>query len=317
MFQICELQLLTPPEATPMPPKRLLRDIAEKDLFALNLRIRDEQTRNQYRYALANFSESLGHPATIADLTDDSVARMMSYLRSSGLHPRTVNDRRCRIHALWNWLARRGVVTTWPTTPPLPVPKRSPRAWRRSELDRLTAAAQSITGEICGLPASTFWLAVIAIEWDTGMRAAELLALEWQWLDLDSGWLTVPAEARKGKSCDWAYGLSSDTMTLLRGFARARGRILNWSLDKSRFYQHWKTLLEAASLPANRYTKTQCLRRSFASWLKSSGEDATEALGHGSATVTKRAYLDPTICGRRFGERMPFRLLRDLPEKRD
>lgn len=51
------------------------------------------------------------------------------------------------------------------------------------------------------------------------------------------------------------------------------------------------------------------MRRSHASWLAYAGGDATAACGHLDATVTRQHYLDPTICGQRHAERLPFRLL--------
>ena len=46
---------------------------------------------------------------------------------------------------------------------------------------------------------------------DTGARATELLSLRWEWIDWETGWLSVPAEARKGQHHDEVYGLADDT----------------------------------------------------------------------------------------------------------
>ena len=284
--------------------------VLERHYFPLNLRVRCEQTRKQYRYAASNLSEFLGKPATIADLSDDTVTRLMTWLRDSkGLHPRTVNDRRWRLNALWTWLAKRGVTKLWPTNCAMQVPERIPRAYRREELERLVQAAKMQTGEICGLPASDWWLDLLGIIWDSGMRCSELLAIRWEWLDLESGWIVVPAEVRKGRKKDEAYCLMPDCLERLRRRAQRRGLILQWNMHYTRIYQLWRKLLATANLPANRYTLTQCMRRSFASHLTAGGGNATEALGHGSAAVTRRAYLDRTITAKPHGDKMPFRLL--------
>lgn len=83
-----------------------LRDILENKYFPVNLRVRSELTKKQYRFTLANLEEFLGHPAKMADLTDDNVCGMMSTLLAAGLSPATVNERRIRINALWTWLAK-------------------------------------------------------------------------------------------------------------------------------------------------------------------------------------------------------------------
>ena len=189
------------------------------------------------------------------------------------------------------------------------VPERIPRAWRREELERLVQAARLQTGEICGLPAADWWLDLLAIIWDSGMRCSELLAIRWEWLDLESGWIVVPAEVRKGRKKDEAYCLMPDCLERLRRRAQRRGLILQWNMHYTRMYQLWRKLLATAKLPANRYTLTQCMRRSFASYLTAGGGNATEALGHGSAAVTRRAYLDRTITAQPHGQKMPFRLI--------
>jgi integrase len=296
----------------------MLGVVLERHYFPLNLRVRCEQTRKQYRYAVGNLSEHLGRPATVADLSDDNVTRMMGWLRDvQGLHPRTVNDRRWRINALWTWLARRGFVRLWPTNCALPVPLRTPRAWTQEEIDRLVAAASRSEGMIGDIPARQWWLDLFFVEWDLGGRKAEVLAFEWQWLDLSTGFIHVPAEVRKAKRADACYRLMPDTMARLRLRAKKRGKIFPFPLHETRFYQLFDKLLEAAGLPRTRYTKMQCWRRSFATHLKCGGGDPTVALGHGSAAVTIEHYIDPTLTAERHGERMPFRLLREQPEKSD
>lgn len=156
---------------------------------------------------------------------------------------------------------------------------------------------------------SAWRLALLALEWDTGCRASELLELRWEWLDWDRAWLIVPAAVRKGQRRDAAYGLMPDTMRLLASIRQPSGRILRWDLDRSRYYQLWKELLLAAGLPTGRHFKTQWLRRSFASHLQAGGGDATAALGHSSRSTTLNHYLDPTLTAARAGESMPFRLL--------
>ena len=138
----------------------LLVDLMQHEYFALNVRIRDDKTKRQYRFALGNFRDFLGREPTIDDLDDDTITRLMIWLRDvRSLHPRTVNDRRGRINALWSWLANRGHLLKRPTNCPLDVPKRTPRAWTQDELRRLMAACQASPGVIGHLPASAFWTA--------------------------------------------------------------------------------------------------------------------------------------------------------------
>lgn len=286
----------------------LLKDVL--DSFFLLSTAQAAQTRKHYERAVHWLGLAIGRPAKISDLTDDHLRALLSWLqRERQQTPITANTSHKCIVRLWRWCRDRGLITTGPTVPPLREPVQTPRAGSAAQLRQLVAAAVASPGTICGLPASTWWLALLALEWDTGCRASELLELRWEWLDWERAWLVVPAAARKGQRRDAAYGLMADTMRLLASIRQPSGRILRWDLDRSRYYQLWKELLLAAGLPTGRHFKTQWLRRSFASHLQAGGGDATAALGHSSRATTLNHYLDPTLTAARAGESMPFRLL--------
>lgn len=289
---------------------RDLMEILEDDFFQLKTAITNEVTRGHYRRAVRWLGELLGRSARVADLSDDNLARLLRWLQEiRGQGPATANTSHKNLCALWRWLHNRGVVATGPTVAALRTPERAPRAWREDELAKLLNAARTSPGSIGGLPARVWWLALFALEWDTGCRASELLALRWEWLDWERGWLTVPAEYRKGQRRDGVYGLLPDTLGYLGQIRRPTGLILGWDRDRSRYWQLWKGLLDRAGLPNDRRTKTQCLRRTFATYLQIGGGDASAACGHSSPSITREHYLDPTLTTRRHGEAMPFRLL--------
>lgn len=56
-------------------------------------------------------------------------------------------------------------------------------------------------------------------------------------------------------------------------------------------------LLKLAGLPVSRHSKTQKMRRTFASHLEASGGDATKALLHDDRGTTARHYIDPAVVG--------------------
>ena len=288
-----------------------LSQFLETQFFLLRTKIRDPKTKDHYRRAVRWLGEMLSRPALLSDLTDDHVAGVLNWLQQTrGQSATTANGAHKCLCCLWRFARDKGLVLTGPTVAPLRTPIRAPRAWRQEELARLVQAARESTGSICGLPASAWWLSVLALSWDTGIRATELLSLEWRWLDWQSGWLHVPAEVRKGKHHDEVYGLAPDTLKLLASLPRHGDLILGWNgRHRTRYWQLWKSLLRSAGLPATRYTATQCLRRTFATWLEIGGGSATDALGHSSRDTTRRAYLDPTMTRTRSADRLPFRLL--------
>lgn len=287
-----------------------LATLLEEQFFLLRTDITDEATRQHYRRAVRWLGEMLGRLARVDDLTDDHVAGLLNWLqRTRNQQPATANGAHKCLCSLWRWLHNRGLIKTGPTVKPLRTPERAPRAWKREELELLLTTARNQPGSICDLPARVWWLALFALEWDTGCRANELLSLRWEWVDWSSGWIVVPAECRKGRQRDGVYGLMPDTLAFLGSFRKPLGLILQWERHRSRYWQLWRDLLTEAGLPADRRHKTQCLRRTFATFLAIGGGDPVAACGHVDARTTARHYVDPTLTTKRHGEALPFRLL--------
>ena len=272
-----------------------LKSLTEETYFRLNPRIRCDHTRDQYRFALKDFTDSLGHDPTEEDLIDDNVAAMMVYLQKKGLAPKTINERRGRINALWSWLAKRGIVKTWPTTPRIPEPERIPRGWSRSQLKTLFSTAfDKERVLIGGVPAPQWWKSLHYVEWDTGERVSALLGCEWS--HLDGKWLLVPAEIRKGKQKDMAYELHDETLAALEEMRHPkRDKMWPWPYCRSYLWIRYKIIRERAGLPTDRRSAFHRMRKSVASYYEAAGGNATTLFGHSSRKVTL-AYIDPQIC---------------------
>jgi len=262
--------------------------------FLVNSRIRCEATQLQYRFALNNLGEFVGHEPTIEDLTDDNVAGMMGLLLRQKLSPKTINERRGRINALWTWLAKRGAVKTFPTTQAMPEPERAPLAWTRDEIGRILRECDVEGGRIAGVPARLWWVSLHNVCWDSGERIGALLEARWEHLRQD--YLTLPAEIRKGGRCDRVYHLHADTLATLERI-RQPERALIWPWDRSPniLWARYKSILKRAGLPHDRKSMFHRMRKSVASHYAAAGGNATALLGHSDARTT-RAYLDPTIC---------------------
>src|SRR5688572_19825374 len=125
--------------------------------FPLRTKIRCHNTKRQYCLAVQDYTEALGRPPTLDDLTDDGLARLMVHLGSRELAAITINERVGRIASLWRWLAKRGVVKCWPTLEALPVPERIPKAWTKEELQALFASVWKEVGHINGILAREWW----------------------------------------------------------------------------------------------------------------------------------------------------------------
>lgn len=257
--------------------------------------IRNEGTRTHYRRAVKLLGEMLERPATIDDLDDEIVGALLTYCveirRQSAA---TANGARKSLVCLWTWCRNRGMVQTGPTVPKLPIPKRIPRTFTGTEYEALVLAAADLPGTLSAMPKSVWWLTLLQLASNTGCRAGELLALRWEWIDWNKGWLVVPAEFRKGGVEDAAYALWKSTLEWLEPFKKTEGPIMPFNYNRSRFWQLWDELLKAAGLPTGRRYKTQALRRVFATQVDLHGGDASRALGHSSPQLARQNYIDAT-----------------------
>lgn len=274
--------------------------------FRCNLKIRSEQTRKIYRLTIKNLEVVVGHPPELSDLTDDNCAAMMLAMLDTGRAERTANERRARLHAFWTWLAKRGVVAKFPTTPALDIPQRAPLAWTKDELVKLIRACSQQEGKIGTLPANLWWTSLHLAMWDTGERISAMIGAEW--VHLQGEWLHLPARVRKGRKTDATYKLSAQTLAMLEKIRGDRPFIWSWPYVPMYLWVAYKKLRLKAGLPADRYSSFHRMRKSVASHLEAAGGDATEALGHASRSVTIRAYLDHRIAQREQPKDRLFRL---------
>jgi len=264
--------------------------------------------------SLRHFARYLGRFPLLDDLTDDTVAGLMDWMVSvRKTSARSANRVRDSILAQWRFYARKGLVPVWPDVAPLPEPERVPVAWTREELRRIFSEVRLLTGRVDSVPASLWWESLLVVLWDTGERIFAVSRLEWQWVDLASGWVTYRAEIRKGKTRDIKRRLHPLSIAILRAMhfsqgSPRHGRI--WGDQSFRtgiVYFRYKKILEAAKLPQDRQRMFHCIRRSAASHLEAAGGDATDFLDHSDRRTTRKSYLDPTIVGPRPAADLLFR----------
>lgn len=289
-----------------------LKEICTTYYFSSNPSIRSPKTIAQYGYALANFAEALGHVPTIADLTDDSISVMLAFLVRRKLKPKTINERAGRIVALWKWLYLRRRIDTLPQPQQLPVPRTTPLAWTKAELDQLLGACAYQGGMVGDLPASWWWASLHYVLWDSGERIGALIQSRWEWIS--DGWLIIPAEVRKSQTEDKTYRLSQESVAWLDTIRRPRRDLVwPWPYAESYLWIAYKKLRKRAGLPTDRRSSFHRMRRSVASHFEAAGGNATELLGHSDRRLTKRSYLDVRIVKAPQASDLLFRLKQDPP----
>jgi integrase len=275
-------------------PKRLimlLTDFFTDYYIPRRLRGKSERSTILYKLCIKRFTETIGKPAKVADLTEDNLLKHLA--RRSLVAPATRNKELAELTAMWRLASQRGFLKTWPDVQPEPEPERAPIAWLASEMAQLFAAIKKKRGYIAGVPESLWWEALVRLTLDTGERISAVRVAKWDWIQGE--WALVPAEARKGKTRDRRYRLGDVTHDILRQLRLICGdeaQIFPWPYSQSYLWNKYNDLLQEAKLPETRKHKFHALRKTSASVVHAAGLDATDCLDHSDRRTTQR-YLDP------------------------
>jgi len=261
-----------------------------------------ETTREAYLLALKHLADHVGRDPFIRELGDEMVAGCLAKMVTAGRSPATANKTRAHLLAIWRFARRRGLIDTLPEVDRLREPKRIPKAWTEAEVTRILQAAAKETGEVCAIPSRQWWVALLLLLYDTGLRISAAMHLRWRDLDEENGIIFVPAEVQK-QNADQVPFLSEDMLPVLRMIRREHAMMFPWPFDRGcrqwpTLTRHLRRILKRAGLPSDRKDLFHKFRKTTASYIKLGGGDPTEQLGHSSPAVT-RAYLDPRIVGQR------------------
>lgn len=254
-------------------------------------------TAEGYENSLRRLGEMLERPPTLDDLSDDTLEDLIVWgVTTRKVANVTANGYARHILALWRFAYRKRLVDELPRDVEfLREYKANPECWSQEQLARLLRSCSAEPGRITGIPARLFWSALVLVIYDTGIRIGALLSLRSADLDVETGWLRVPADVQKDKEAQ-TFRLHQETLALLRETDPAgRTLLFPWpwhSLSKS-FYPRIDAILKRAGLPHGKRDKFHKIRRTHATFYADvAGEDAAQKqLGHSSIQVT-RNYID-------------------------
>lgn len=249
-----------------------------------------------YRLSIGAFSGTLGKSAEIADLTNENLRRHLARRLADRRSPATANKDRAQLLAIWRHAAQHGFKSEWPDVRELREPVRAPVAWLPGECETLLAHVETEAGLIGYVPARLFWSALLHVLLDTGERIGAIMQARWDWFSRDGRFLTVPAEARKGRSRDKVFAISPEAMLALQSLrAKQRGPLVfAWPYNRCCLWRKFGGVLQRAGLPSDRRSKFHRLRKTVATAVYAAGGDAQRALDHRDARTTE-SYLDPRV----------------------
>lgn len=192
------------------------------------------------------------------ELRTVNAAAIESYLSTRNVSNSSLNQERSLFKwFLHGWAMRHGYIESDPTAQI----QRYPEAERKIRVVTDPQLGAALAEPPAGLIHD---FVVVAIE--TGLRQGCLLKLEWKHVDLDAGWLHIPAELMKSNR-DFSAPLSTraiETFKKLRD--RVTGRIFPYSADTLR--RHWRRACKRAGLED---FHVHDLRRTFLTKCRQSG----------------------------------------------
>jgi integrase len=223
----------------------------------------------------------------IDDLSDLVVAKFIGW-REQERCTATAHRDKVQLCALWRYCARKRYVEEWPELPPMRVPKRVVKAYKRDELDQLLEFFATLQGKIDDIPRNDWWTEIVRVLFECGTRITETMLVEWPDVDLHNRRILFRAENRKHKTRDIVRDISPETAERLGRRARAQGKVFSWPRCKHQLWWHLQRYCERAGVP---YRGFHGIRRSACSYTKAAGGDATQLADHSSPAVTER-YID-------------------------
>lgn len=162
--------------------------------------------------------EAYGLGEMVVGVSPDNVRKYLIAYRAKHAAS-TTNQERAYLAWFFHWAARRGLIDRDPVrdAPRFPEERRSARTVEDGELSRLVASADRTLSA----------LVVLAVE--TGLRRATLLSLQWEWVDLERGWISIPPKAMKTREA-YRAPLSDSAVAALRKIRdRVSGPIFRFS----------------------------------------------------------------------------------------
>jgi integrase len=282
----------------------LMADFLDRIYIPHRLRGKSERSVRLYRLCIQRFSETLQKQPELSDLTNENILLHLK-LRSE-VSAATRNKELAELTAMWRFAVQKQLHNGWPEVTAETEPKRTPQAWLQADMTKLLSAAGRCEGTIAETPAWLFWTTLIRVCLDTGERIGALRQCEWSWVEGDS--MVIPAEARKGKTSDKWYRLSSETTEFLEQMKQHRTTrvIFEWPYAETYLWTRYRKLLESAKLPTGRKHGLHRIRKTSASVAYAAGLDPQDLLDHSDRRTTQR-YLDPRFTR----ETQPSQILAD------
>lgn len=261
---------------------------------------RHGETRRLCETVLKRLDEFAGHEPRILEINRGFVQQFIRWLLDRKLAAATVGKYIGHLMAVYNYAVEEGLAERLPRIRRPRTPKKHIRSWRVEDLSAMLRAAARVPGQVGPIPAWRFWVALILVIYDTGLRITAAMSLRWDDYDPAQRAMFIRAEVQK-QYADQYLGVSDDAASALEAIRGNWGLVFPWPYDPPQRSgrRPWKTLtvhfrqriLAPAGVQDVKGKVFHRGRATHATQLKRGGGNPTENLGHSSPQVTER-YID-------------------------
>lgn len=276
------------------------------DLYCETRFLRDASITT-YKYSLNAFLIRVPECASmsIEDITTKHIVKFRQALREKGRTSETWNTYRTHLHMLLKFAQTQGYIATNPVkiVGTAPVQHGNHRMISTQDVSSLVQYLDKSTA-----PLAPLWAVITRTFYYTGMRRAQLLALRWRDVCLDTNTITLSVESSKNHR-QWQIPICDDLASHLRDLLRTAQSIRSSSLDDKVFdttifgetRQLEKTMLSRKYVELGKKLNIKVsphrFRHSLASQLANSDTNlrlVQQLLGHTNISTTCR-YIHPNI----------------------
>lgn len=261
------------------------------DRYALTRGLRTSSTY-QFKRVCDLFDQQLERPATVKDLTDETVSRFLAWMQDEKYSKDTVHRTRARILSVWRDCAMRELAEMPRFVRKVPKKHPCPIAWTERELELIANRCLTMWGNFrkSGIPRWLYFSTLYFVAFDTGLRRSDLWALRRDCFRAD-GVIVLPEQQKTG----WPH-IPQVTLEVLNAIALLPGDCpLAWPHKYSTsFYKMWhRYVIKPAGV---RPGALHQIRRSGATLIaKSDGIDAARRyLAHRTDSMVWH-YVDRSV----------------------
>jgi integrase len=269
-----------------------------------------DKTKEAYASAVRRWRLLTGDPPVKAITSDtialfrDALFKLSGLAKGSKMATNSVRTHLRHIQALLDKLGQPdkgnrdalGILQRVPWAKPPREEQKIPKVVTPTYLSACYVAASTMKLPVVqGVEPSAWWRALLVVTWNTGLRAGTLFSMLWAEVDWPNRRLVLPSRRMKARRPMIVY-LNDAALAALRSIHTDRALVFPWSsgvTSRRVFYRQLHNLETAAGVPLVDHFGLHGIRRSVATALYAVSPGAAQyALGHTTATVTRKSYVD-------------------------